>query len=307
MIKEAKKIQEATGFKLVLGMFHPRILRGKGILIDNPNEHCFRVNRALSHMKLVNYLVLEGFLTSPYYLRQLKDLTIYVPSREVKSHFEMVGVDVEGIIPHGIRDVMLLHRKKRRKPRLLYIAWWHSFLPRKFPKWMIGSLERVKYPFELYVLTSPDNPYHWYLSKFGEVRLEVGKLSEKEISELYKTADFYLSFSSAEGFGVPILEALAHSMPVIHVNANPFNEITTEKCSFRFNYRKVTFHNAGYFNAVLYEYTPQSLANAVNRALEIYHNDFETYLGYCQEAYNRACDFLYENTYVKWIDVLERL
>ena len=62
---------------------------------------------------------------------------------------------------------------------------------------------------------------------------EFGKLSEDKILGLYHACDLYAHAALSEGFGLPVLEALACGKPVVHADYKPLSEITTKKISYR--------------------------------------------------------------------------
>mgnify|MGYP003685482747 FL=1 len=55
-----------------------------------------------------------------------------------------------------------------------------------------------------------------------------GYVSKAEASILYKNASLYVFPSLYEGFGIPILEALSFSLPVICSDIDVFNEVGGE-------------------------------------------------------------------------------
>lgn len=53
----------------------------------------------------------------------------------------------------------------------------------------------------------------------GDSVLFTGKVSDEELRRWYVSADLYLSLSEHEGFGMPLLEATAHNLPVLAYDA----------------------------------------------------------------------------------------
>ena len=49
----------------------------------------------------------------------------------------------------------------------------------------------------------------------GNIELLKDDLDEASLSELFRNSDVYLSLHRAEGFGLPLLEAMAHGVPVV--------------------------------------------------------------------------------------------
>jgi glycosyltransferase involved in cell wall biosynthesis len=54
---------------------------------------------------------------------------------------------------------------------------------------------------------------------------DIGKVTDYELSDLYRGADLLVSFSAEEGFGYPVLEALAHGTPALVTADSPMQEI----------------------------------------------------------------------------------
>jgi glycosyltransferase involved in cell wall biosynthesis len=59
----------------------------------------------------------------------------------------------------------------------------------------------------------------------------------REIAELYKAADAYVSPYLGEGFNLPVLEALACGLPVICTAGGPTDDFTTKECALRIKSR----------------------------------------------------------------------
>lgn len=55
--------------------------------------------------------------------------------------------------------------------------------------------------------------------------LELGLVSDAQLSAAYASADMLLFPSTLEGFGLPVLEAMAHSCPVVCSNASSLPEV----------------------------------------------------------------------------------
>jgi glycosyltransferase involved in cell wall biosynthesis len=78
--------------------------------------------------------------------------------------------------------------------------------------------------------------------------LEVGRVDDTQLSVLYQNAAFTFFPSTYEGFGLPVLEAMAHGCPVICSNATSIPEVGG--------------------NAVLY-FSPHDTATAIHHALAL--------------------------------------
>ncbi|MER3581602.1 MAG: hypothetical protein C4347_02010, partial [Patescibacteria group bacterium] len=213
--------------------------------------------------------------------------TVVVPSRFAYDNMINRGWRIAGIVPHAVPTD--LYNRPPRPPltgqaNLLYIA---PYISRKYGS--VSGLSSVKYPFSLTVITTKDNPYLDYFSKFGTVYTEWGKLNRDKLLELYSSSHFYLNLSTSEGFGLTVLEALASGRPVIHADFMPLSEITTPECSVRFPYGYTkTYPIPGGLSITEHRYSEISLAQAINRALQIYYEHPKVYRYMCDVAYERS-------------------
>lgn len=124
------------------------------------------------------------------------------------------------------------------KPFFLYTGQWRSH------KNILGMLKA----FHLFiqkngkiaqlVITGKDNPlYPEFLEYRAEHNLEedvipVGLVPEKTLLHLYHHAKSYVFPSFYEGFGIPPLEAMAVSTPVIASNASCIPEVCGDACEY---------------------------------------------------------------------------
>ncbi|MCK9502579.1 MAG: glycosyltransferase [Porticoccaceae bacterium] len=61
----------------------------------------------------------------------------------------------------------------------------------------------------------------------GDAVTLTGKISDEELAQHFAQADLYLSLSRHEGFGMPLVEAMAHGVPVVAFQAAKSNIATT--------------------------------------------------------------------------------
>jgi glycosyltransferase involved in cell wall biosynthesis len=64
------------------------------------------------------------------------------------------------------------------------------------------------------------------LRKEGRPVQWLGPVSDDELASLYKSADIFTYPSLYEGFGLPVLEALAHGLPVLTTNGGALGELS---------------------------------------------------------------------------------
>ncbi len=90
---------------------------------------------------------------------------------------------------------------------------------------LAATATRADVGLEIDIVGSSHTPaYAWAVKRYasvlgcGNVTFH-GSLAQSDLLDLFTTADALLSFSRHEGFGVPLLEAMAHGLPVVALNA----------------------------------------------------------------------------------------
>ncbi|MCL5783785.1 MAG: glycosyltransferase family 4 protein [Patescibacteria group bacterium] len=112
------------------------------------------------------------------------------------------------------------------KPYLFYIGNAH---PHKNVLRLINVFKKIKeeFPEYLLVLSGPNN-YFWQKIR-KDIKLTgvvfTGFVSDEEMVALYKNAEAFIMPSMEEGFGIPILEAMACKCPVISSKSASLPEV----------------------------------------------------------------------------------
>jgi glycosyltransferase involved in cell wall biosynthesis len=118
----------------------------------------------------------------------------------------------------------------------------------------------------------------------GRVKL-LGHVDDERLAALYQTASVFLFPSFEEGFGIPVLEALANGVPVVTSNVSSMPEVGGE--------------------AVLYvnPHDPQDLAQKVVQAVE----ELPLRASLIQKGYARAREFTWRRTAEATLAVYEEV
>lgn len=186
-------------------------------------------------------------------------MKIYAPSEYVRRELEDAGLRVEGIIPHGV-DVDRINSanwlKWRRmfgdKVVLLYVA--HRNIRKGFKElmeaWKMTRASKDRNVLLVLHTTSTPNTVsgEQYVSFDGNVLVteNILKLNKDDLYGLYRACDIYVHAALAEGFGIPIVEAMAAGKPVICIDAPPMNEHVNTKCTLvRVDHQKL-YSDRGY-------------------------------------------------------------
>lgn len=98
-----------------------------------------------------------------------------------------------------------------------------------------------------------------------------GQRDRRWVWGFYHAIDLYAHAALAEGFGLPVLEALACGKPVVHADYEPLSEVTTPETSFRVPVFDVAYADDAYHlkTGIEYEhhlYDPADFAEAILQA-----------------------------------------
>ncbi len=209
-------------------------------------------------LKAVFYATVEGKPRTDVLPRWVaRDLSFVACSRYVQSKLTEAGVRVEGVVHHGV-DLAEFRNAGRLGARLrselglgeddflvLYVAGGY---PRKghdlFAK-VISEVSRRDPSVRFLIVTDDSGAAHYaglgnatVLRVFGEVpnrdvSLLFGSEPRLRLIAAYGASDVYAQASLAEGFGLPVLEALASGKLVVHPDYEPLSEVTDRATSLR--------------------------------------------------------------------------
>lgn len=171
----------------------------------------------------------------------LMNSVVVVPSNYVKWELENLGIRVDYVIPHGINLNLFNSVGKNNEWRryvfgkkivCLYVA--HRNLRKGFKElleaWKLTKASKDENVMLVLHTTSEPNRISGeteIISSNGNVYVteQILKLDKIGLIKLYKDSDIYIHGALAEGFGLPILEAMACGLPVLTLDAPPMNEI----------------------------------------------------------------------------------
>lgn len=158
---------------------------------------------------------------------------IIVPSRSTKADlttlFEIAGKKVQ-VIPHGVEERFFSGSGARSKP--YYILFLGTLEPRKNLKALVqayGLLPKdIQDKYELWIAGEEG----WGGLELGNVEPGIrgrirwlGYVPEHRLPELYQNAAIFCYPSLYEGFGMPVLEALAGGAAVVTSNISSLPEV----------------------------------------------------------------------------------
>lgn len=167
---------------------------------------------------------------------------VWVPSQFNVNTFTNSGVKKEKMfkLPYPIETSDKVDNSFRKQFfRILYVA---DFNPRKNIRQLISAYRKEferQDNVELYLHTTTiyKEELKNFKSSLGElnqprVTISDEKLDEKALKSLISTADLYISADKANGWGMPVMEAMALGVPVATVNWSGSTEFTNQNNSF---------------------------------------------------------------------------
>ncbi|RLE83193.1 MAG: hypothetical protein DRJ67_12585 [Thermoprotei archaeon] len=249
-----------------------------------------------------------------------RDLTFIANSRYTKTRLAKVGARVTDIVYHGvrvdeIRAFSFMRTMLRRDMGFSdddfvvgYIAGAYRRKGHDMFAEAIKIVERKDPSIKFCILTQPQAVPAYSKLANCVVSDEFGQLSEDYIYGFYHMCDLYAQASLSEGFGLPVLEALASGTPVVHADYEPLSEITDVNTSFRVPVKAVVIDRTTAREHVgidyeLHMYDPKEFAEVIISAKDEVLRDRDEYRARCLE---RAKQFDIKKTYMRFVRLLER-
>lgn len=147
---------------------------------------------------------------------------IWTVSTWNKNQLEDLGLKVKKVYPHGIENMFFPKKKIRQGP----IKFLHNGIPapRKGGQQAYDAFKAAfgdSKDVQLVLKAKDYSDVRQYVNgsivggPSGNVKLKLALLARDELPNLYHQADVFIGNSSGEGFGFPMLEALATGTPAI--------------------------------------------------------------------------------------------
>lgn len=211
----------------------PIVFGGKFVVTihDLIHQH-YSMQRATTHGALIYKIKQFGYKKIFQYALK-KSEKILVPSNYVKDLLvkdwrvdERKIVVTHEAVDDKIQAIVGKMSTTKAAPYIFYVGNAH---PHKNVEGLIEAflLLRKKYQYLTLVLSGSDH-YFWQRIKKGYQDKNIvytGYVSDQELVALYKNASCFVMPSFEEGFGIPLLEAMVCSCPVVSSNAGALVEV----------------------------------------------------------------------------------
>lgn len=253
-----------------------------------------------------------------------KNFRIVVPSQFCKECLQRNNISVFDVIPHGINHADFIFEDIPKYSRL-------KTLREKYPnkKILFSNLNPIhrkgfvhlvkalqilnkkipdKYVFILHTgLAKAQATIDGLAPKDGinltkipnlVVEDQYGRLPFREIALKTMACDIFVFPSLLEGFGEPILEAMAAKKPIVCLDAPAMNELVGKEEAWLFpmtELKEEKWQNGAV--AQMHDYEPSALAEAMQHAIENEGESSEK----AEKAYKKSLDYDYRKVYQKLV------
>jgi glycosyltransferase involved in cell wall biosynthesis len=193
--------------------------RGGRIILEQPMIHVDAWN-SISDQEYTKFDKKNNAKFSSLMIKRMKHEyeladSIIVHSSFSKQTFVENGVDERKLIvcPLGIdlNKISGLEKKINDRLQILYVGRVELL---KGLHYLLEAFSKIKGLATLHIAGSIDDSFQPFIKETPEVKF-YGQLDRTELTELYKMADVFAFPSLYDGFGMVILEAMSHGIPVI--------------------------------------------------------------------------------------------
>ena len=143
--------------------------------------------------------------------------------------------------------------------------------------------------------------------KFASPEIQKTGLSEQQMAELFNSFDVLLNPSKREGFGLPILEAMACGVPVIAVKSSAMTELVQPTTGWLIDVVEDTIFYPTWVDTLQYHHMP-----SIKSCLERLEQAYESWKTGELEKLRRKCiefakQYDWTNIIPMWVDLIEEV
>ncbi len=271
----------------------------------------------LEGVKCVFYTTVEGNIKKvPSVEWMFRDLDYVANSKYTASKMRLAGARVVDVVHHGINvDEAQAFSWMREEVRAKlgvsnneflvgYVAAGYRRKGHRLFANVAKEVSKSDPSIRVAVITDDRGAQSYSDVQDAIVVPEFGKLGKHIIYGFYHAVDAYVQASLAEGFGLPVLEALACGKLVVHPDYDPLSEITTSETSIRVPVVSVDYTTEmGSIEYELHIYNPSDMVKAILDAKRIVSEKREEI---AKKAVERAKKFNFVEQYSKLLNNLLR-
>jgi len=189
------------------------------------------------------YTTVEGKINNKYLSPWMRDINVVANTEYTASRLREAGFTVLDVIHHGIDIEMIEKALRYREAAVEYMRSFgvdpekHTVVltvsmshPRKGFKLydkVIEYVERRDPSIKFFIVTQSSGERYFKQHTNLVISKDFGGLPRETVLALIASSHILASPSIAEGFGLPVLEAMALGTPVVHADLPPFREFST--------------------------------------------------------------------------------
>jgi len=248
-----------------------------------------------------------------------RDVVIVANSWYTRKKLEDAGLNVHAVVHHGVNmkavEVAQQLVKGARRQMEYFLGPGVYFLtvasdhPRKgldLYANVIAKVVKECKTCKFYIFTVPNAKKYFAGLDNVYVDTRYGKLTKTEILALYGAADWYVQPSLAEGFCLPVLEAMAMGTPAIHVAYHPITEYSDPEANIWVPYTDVDYLDTGEgLRYEIHKYNPDDMASAIIKAADEKKDAPEDHMKRREKVRKTASKYDIAEQYAKLITLLE--
>jgi len=318
-------------FDYLLASSSARMLFDKAIIVMTMNPLVSRSWFMLSRDLLKDgvpslvYTTIEGSVPKRYVKDWMRNEVLFVAnSNYTYSKLVEAGLRVIDIVYHGVNfnDINMAKQytnsfKNYLRDKLgdgIVFGTIASNHPRKGLEYyrsvvrnVCSKTDKAKF----YILTTPGAIGHFTGintdRKCVVVDTRFGQLERNEVLGLLSAFDYYVQPTLAEGFGLPVLEAMALGVPCIHIDYPPLTEFSDKSFNIMVPFKQITYNSFGEgINYELHIYDPNDMTEAILEAIDIYENNKSKYEDMKAKAIEKAKQYDIMKLYPRLLEILDK-
>jgi DNA adenine methylase len=268
-------------------------------------------------VKVVYYGPTEGKLNTRYIYDWMREVEFIAVSNYVRDKLVEAGLKVVDVVHHGV-DLKVIDQARKMKTassdyfsrygldpsKHLIVTTVANSHPRKGLAWydkVVEEVGRKDGSIKFLVITEDKGLTYFKRRPNLVVTTGFGKLPRLTILSIIANSHILAIPSLSEGFGLPVLEAMALGTPVIHAELPPLMEFSTGVT--------VPVKEVRYFDksevgptGIIYEqhlWDPKEFAEVLLQLVDIYRNHADVIVDWRYKSWFRAKKFSIYKTYPK--------
>jgi len=257
-------------------------------------------------VKVIYYGPTEGKLNKTYLRDWMREVDLIAVSNYVRDKFIEAGLNVIDTVPHGIDLKMIDQAHKMKSAALDYFKKYgldpskHIIIttianshPRKglaFYNKVVEEVGKKEGSVKFLVITEDKGLDYFTKQDNLIVNSDFGKLPRLSILSIIANSHIIAIPSLSEGFGLPVLEAMALGTPVVHAELPPMMEFST---GFTVPIKEIAYFDkaAAGPSGIIYEqhiWDPADFANTLLQVIDYYRNKPDAIIDWRKRAWEKA-------------------